>query len=308
MSAAVERALMTVARGQRGVLHESDFVAASGRPDELRRRLRSGSWQQVLPKVLAPAVLDVDQPLVEAAAMLWAPGGWLSHHSAARREGIWVPDDARVWLGLPFKDGHRSRAEVDVIRTRHPPGELRTDGFVRWTAPARTIVDLAQLLNQRTLSAVLLSAVRKEKATAAEVAAAAEPLGGRAGLAVLSQVVGQWSPERESLLEDQLHDDVSSVAPGFKVERQVVVRSRAGSFLGRADVAIEELRLAFEADGLLFHSTDAQIASDQRRDRQFMSSGWQTARFREAAMGDRTVARRDIAGIIDARRQQLRAA
>jgi very-short-patch-repair endonuclease len=307
VSAELDRKLLLHARAQSGLLRESDLVSISRRANELRRRLRSGLWQEVLPGVVGPIVLDVDRALLEAAAMLWAEAGWLSHHCAARREGIWVPDDDRVRLGVPFKDGHRSRPEVGVVRTRHVP-ELRTDGIFRWSPPARTIVDLAQLLDERTLSAVLLSAVRKEKVTAAEVATAAEPLAGRRGLARLTRVVSLWTPERESLLEDQLHADVLSVAPGFEVRRQFVVRNRTGADLGRADVVIEELRLAFEADGLLFHSTDAQIAADQRRDRQFMTAGWQTARFREAALGDRTGVRRDLAGIIDERGRQLRVA
>jgi very-short-patch-repair endonuclease len=307
MPAELERKLLLQARTQSGLLHERDLVRISGRADEFRRRIRSGLWQEVLPDVLAPLLLEIDREVIEAAAMLWAETGWLSHHSAARREGIWVPDDDRVRLGVPFKDGHRSRPEVAVVRTRHVP-ELQRDGIYRWSPPARTVVDLAQLLDERTLSAVLLSAVRKEKATAAEVAAAAEPLAGRRGLARLTRVVSLWTPERESLLEDQLHADVLDVAQGLEVRRQFVVRNRAGAQLGRADVAIEELQLAFEADGLLFHSTDAQIAADQRRDRQFMTAAWQTARFREAALDDRAIVRRDLAAIIDARRKQLRVA
>ncbi|MDT7572226.1 MAG: hypothetical protein QOE05_2400 [Actinomycetota bacterium] len=307
MSAELDRKLFLQARTQSGLLHERDLVRISPRSDEFRRRMRSGLWHEVLPGVLAPLLLDVHREVLEAAAMLWAKAGWLSHHSAARREGIWVPDDTSVHVGVPFADGHRSRPGVAVTRTRQVP-ELATDGFFRWTPPARTVVDLAQLLDERTLSAVLLSAVRKEKATAAEVAAAAQALAFRPGLARLTRVVGLWTPERESLLEDQLHADVLSVAEGFRVVRQLVVRDRSGRPLGRADVAIEELRLAFEADGLLFHSTDAQIASDQRRDRQFMGGGWQTARFREAALSDRTVVRRDLAAIIAARRRQLFAA
>ena len=307
MSAELERRLLLHARTQSGLLHERDLVRISPRADEYLRRLRSGLWHEVLPGVLAPLLLDADRDIIEAAAMLWARAGWLSHHSAARREGLWVPDDDRVRIGVPFKDGHRSRPELAVVRSRHAP-ELRTDGFFRWSPPARTVVDLAQLLDERALSAVLLSAVRTGKATAAEVAATAEPLACRRGIARLTRVVSLWTPERESLLEDQLHADVLSVAQGHVVTRQFVVRDQSGRQLGRTDVAIEELRLAFEADGLLFHSTDAQIASDQLRDRRFMGAGWQTARFREAALGDRTVVRRDLAAIIAVRRRQLFAA
>jgi very-short-patch-repair endonuclease len=305
---ATDRLLVQRARGQSGLLHERDLVALTGRTDALRRRLRSDLWQEVLPGVLAPAVLDVDRGLLEAGSMLWAPAGLLSHYCAARRDGIWVPDDERVWLAVPFEDGHRSRPGVEVIRTRHPVERWETDGFVRWTPAPRTLVDLAQVLDERTLAAVLLSAVRRKKTTAAAVSAAAEPLAGRAGLAMLARVVGLWAPERESLLEDGLFADVVSVADGEVVERQYVVGNRSGVTLGRADVGIPELRLAFEADGLFFHSTDAQIAADQRRDRQFLGTGWQTARFREGALDDRTLVRADVKAIIEVRRRQLRAA
>jgi very-short-patch-repair endonuclease len=244
--------------------------------------------------------------LLEAAAMLWAPAGGLSHHCAARREGIWVPDSSAVQISVPWEDKHRSRPGVDVMRTRHPP-EWVTDGFMRWTPPSRTIVDLAALLNERMLSAVLLSAVRLKKATAAEVAAAANPLPGRAGLALLSRVVSLWTPERESLLEDGLYADVSAVAAGYVIERQWVVRSGSGDFLGRTDVGIPELKLAFEADGLFFHSSDAQIAADQQRDRRYLTAGWQTVRFREGPLADHANVQREIAGIIAGRRRRFAA-
>lgn len=308
MSAAIERRLSAHARAQHGLLSDADLVAATRRKDELARRVRSRVWQTVLPGVIAPAAVAVDRPLVEAAAMLWLPEGGLSHFSAARREGIWVPEDPNAWAAVPFADGHRSRPGLQVVRTRHPTTRWSTDGFLRWTPPARTIVDLAQCLDERALNAVLLSAVRKQRATAQAVEAAAAGLHGRAGLAVLHRVTGLWTPQRESLLEDGLYDDIRSVLPASDVERQYDVRDRSGRLLGRADIAAPGLRLAFEADGLLFHSTDAQIAADQRRDRAFLGAGWQTARFREGAASDRPLVRRDIQLIVAARRQGLRAA
>lgn len=301
-----ERALAEQARRQRGLVTAQQMARLTGRADEARRRLRSGSWREVLPGVLAPATAEPDDACIGAAAMLWAPNAALSHFSAAGAQQLWVPDRNGVWLTVPYDDPHRSRTGVTVVRTRHPV-PWSGDGFLRWTPPARTVVDLAQYLRERALSAVLLSAIRKNLATAEQVAAAAEPLTGRAGMAVLGRVVGLWSPDRESLLEDQLHEDVRAVWQG-EIERQYEVRDRAGRLLGRADVAVPELRLAFEADGLLFHSTDAQIAGDQRRDRQFLAAGWQTARFREGAFEDRPLVRGDVAAIVEARAHQLGAA
>lgn len=307
MSFAVERNVVAHARARAGLIKVEDLVALTGNRKERVRRLRSGAWQEILPGVLGPAVLDRELPLVECAALLWIPTGALSHFSAARLDGIWVPDDPRAWVAAPFEDGHRSRPGVEVVRTRHMPVALRFDGQLRWIPAARTVVDLAQCLGERELSAVLLSAVRKEKATAAQVRAAAEPLAGRAGLELLARVTSLWTPERESLLEDALYGDAASVCDE-KLERQFEVRNRAGRLVGRADVAVPELRLAFEADGLLFHSTDEQIAADQRRDRSFMAADWQTVRFREAALADRSLVRRDLRDILAARGRQFRAA
>ena len=303
MGITTERALSEHARRQRGLVTAQQMALITGRADEARRRRRAGTWRDVLPGVLSPATAEADDACVAAAAMLWAPNASLSHFSAARCQQLWVPDCHGVWLTVPYDDPHRSRTGLTVVRTRHPV-PARGDGFLRWTPPARTVVDLAQLLPERALSAVLLSAVRRKLATADQVAGAAEPLTGRAGLAVLSRVVGLWSPDRESLLEDRLYEDVRTVWPG-EIERQYEVRDRAGHLLGRADVAVPELRLAFESDGLLFHSTDAQIAADQRRDRQFLGAGWQTARFREGAFEDRPLVRRDVAAIVAARAHGL---
>jgi very-short-patch-repair endonuclease len=306
MTRATERALTERARAHGGLLIQADLSAAGLGPGELRRRVRLGGWQEVLPGVIAPAALTVDSVLLARAAMLWVPAGGLSHYSAAAQAGFWVPEQDKVWLTAPFGDPHRSRPGVEIVRTRHPV-PLRTEGLFRWTPPDRTVVDLAQVLSERQLAATLLSAIRKKATTALAVDAAAATLGGRAGLRLLARVTGLWTPARESLLEDALYGDVCAVTE-LRVERQWEVHARVGQLLGRGDVAKPLLKLVFEADGLLFHSTDEQIAADQQRDRRFLAAGWQTARFREGAFENRVLVRRDIAAIIETRRSQLGAA
>lgn len=306
MSRAQDRELVTIAHRQRGLLLPQDLTSVTGRPDEWRRRLRSGLWQQVLPRVLAAATADVTDELRASAAMLWEPRALLSHHEAAAREGIWVPDRERLRVTVPFSSKKRSLAELEVIRSRVMPSTFQTDGFHRWTPAPRTVVDLAMVLTRKQLEAVLLSAVRHHKATAAEVEATADQLSGRAGLGDLRRVTALWSPERESFLEDLLFEDVRSQCHEA-VTRQAQVRDRSGQ-LNRIDVAVVSLRLAFEADGLAFHSTDQQIAADHRRDRRLMVLGWLTVRFREDALADRRAAREEVRALIDRRRRDLRAA
>jgi very-short-patch-repair endonuclease len=307
MSRATDKLLVARARAQHGLLGEADAIRLTVRDDALSHLVSGGLWQEVLQGVLAPAAVDVSRELVERAAMLWIPRCSLSHYSAARREGIWVPDNDQAWVTAEFDCARRSQATIKVFRSRQFPLDFRTDGFHRWTPPARTVVDLASVLTRKQLDAVLLSAIRLDKTTAPDVDDAAAGLRGRKGIAMLRETTSLWTPERESLLEDLLHGDVLHVV-GPDVTRQHKVLRADGSVFARLDVAIEELLLGFEADGLLYHSTDEQIAGDQKRDRTLMGRGWQIARFREGSLDDRVQVRREIRAIVEQRRRQLRVA
>lgn len=307
MSRDHERTLSALALRQHGLLTATDLSRVTGRPDELRRRLRGGAWQEVLPGVVAPAAVEPNRALVASAAMLWAPTGQLSHHEAAAREGIWVPEGEHLRLTVPFASTRRSVKGLEVVRTRHLPRTFGTDGFHRWTPPARTVVDLGMVLTRRQLEAVLLSAIRRGATTAAQVDAVAATLSGRAGLADVRAVTDLWSPERESFLEDLLHGDLRATVPD-EVVRQHRILDAQGNVVARTDAAIVALKLAFEADGLAFHSTDEQIAADQRRDRALLALGWLTVRFREDALANRFLVRREIAAVVARRRHDLRVA
>jgi very-short-patch-repair endonuclease len=298
-------ALARIASGQGGLLRASDLATVTGVPDAARRRLRSAQLKEVLPGVLAPASIEITPQVVASAVMLWDPKALLSHHEAATREGIWVPQPDRLRVIVPFTSKRRSLKRVDVVRTRSMPRGYRGDGFHRWTPAPRTVVDLAMLLTRKQLEAVLLSAVRGKRATAEQVEAEADKLAGRAGLADLRRVTSLWHPERESLLEDLLFDDVRSQCDE-RVVRQLRLAGPRGEI--RVDVAIPSLRLAFEADGLAFHSTDEQIAADQLRDRQLLALGWATVRFREGFLSQRSQVRAEVARIITRRRRDAHAA
>jgi very-short-patch-repair endonuclease len=307
MSRTHEIALANRARNQHGLLRSSDLSDATGRHDEARRRRRSGAWREVLPGVLAPAACEIKPALLASAAMLWDDQAILSHHEAARRSGIWVPEADRLRVTVPFESRRRSLKDLEVVRTRAFPERMHTDGFHRWTRPERSLVDLAMVLTRNQLEAALLSAIRARLTDAAAVAAVAVEVPGRAGLADLRAVTSLWSPERESLLEDRLHEDLLA-AVRDEVRRQHRVLQGDGTLIARLDCAIPELLLGFEADGLLFHSTDEQIAADQARDRRLMRLGWLVVRFREDALADRPQVRRDLAAIVGRRRRDVRAA
>ena len=267
--------------------------------------MRTGAWQEVLPGVLASATVEPTRELRESASMLWVPEGALSHFSAARKEGIWIPDNDDAWVTAPFGCTHRSREGLQVYRTRNFPKDTKTDGFHRWTPPARTVVDLAGVTTRKQLEAVLLNVIRNRKATAKDISAVVAKLLRRRDLDVLAQLLELWSPERETMLEDVLYGDVVAVVTE-PVARQLVLERSGALTEVRIDVAVPELLLAFEADGLFFHSTDDQIAADQTRDRGLLKRGWLTVRFREGVLDSRAFVRREIREVTDRRRQDLR--
>lgn len=134
----------------------------------------------------AAAARDVDTNLIESAAMLWVGRSMPSHFSAARREGLWAPDSDVAWLSTNFGSRERSQPGLRVYPSRQLPGAFRSDGFHRWTPEDRTIVDLAGEFPRRHLEAVLLSAIRLGRTTAAQVKATACHLRGRRGVAMVS--------------------------------------------------------------------------------------------------------------------------
>jgi len=299
------RRLAARALGQGGLLTALDVAGLAGGDVNLRREVRAGRWRLVLPGVVVAAGTPVDRELLTRAAVLWLPPyGALSHASAARCWGIHVPNDAGVWETVPWEAPQRSRLGVTVVRTRHLPARWRTGRELGWTPADRTIVDLAQVLRARELDAALLSAVRRGVSSAVEVDPAAMGLHGRAGLQLLRRTTSRWTAERELQLEDLLDADVRSVYSG-EVKRQVTVPDAAGRPVARLDIAAPELRLAFEADGLLFHSTDAQLAADQRRDRALLARGWTVVRFREGPLDDRSAVRADFAAIVARRSRDV---
>jgi hypothetical protein len=69
------------------------------------------------------------------------------------------------------------------------------------TPHARIVVDLAMVLDEQRLTAVMYDAVRTGLVTSEQVLATAEILGNRAGCALARTVAGSFDPRFESMLE-----------------------------------------------------------------------------------------------------------
>src|SRR5690349_6009529 len=125
MDRRITRQLVQRAREQHGLLQAADVDAVDpGR--SLAELVRTCAWQEVLPGVVAPAAVEITTDLLESAAMLWVPTSQLSHQSAARRSGFWVPDDDAASISVPFESTARDRDGIRVSRTRQLPAQPQT--------------------------------------------------------------------------------------------------------------------------------------------------------------------------------------
>ena len=213
------------------------------------------------------------------AGLLYAgKSAWFSHSTAARLRGI-DPQlaDPRIWITVP----------MGVVRSPPQPGlaitrSRRITGFTDMAHgfptlnDARTIVDLARIVNDVAMTRILYDVVNRGVVTIDSVLAAAEDFGGRAGIMMLRRVATEFTPELESGLEFEA--DVVFQRAGIDLEPQYEVRE-GPLLIARLDFADPAVMVGIEIDGHRFHSTQAASRYDRQRDRMLRRRGWQIERF-----------------------------
>lgn len=264
-----------------------------------RGRLRATDVTRLAAGLYAHGVDEPGELAQLAALRYWRPELWLTHASAARTFGLWIPHaiqrDARLHVSLP--PGRRTITAGGVAghTLRAGPGEiLRFDdvphapsglaGTV--STPARTWLDLAPLLSVEELVVLGDQLVRRPYrrldgrsspwatrdslaallATHAQVAGAA-----RAREALKLVRVGADSPPetrmRLAILRAGLPEPDLQVRPDPR-DRHAIP----------ADLGYRERRIAlhYEGEG---HRSPGQLERDIRRDEAFGASGWTNLRF-----------------------------
>jgi very-short-patch-repair endonuclease len=195
--------------------------------------------------------------------------------------------------------GCKPKLGLVVHRTRliHPDDRTEVQG-IPTTGPARTLVDLADVLSDRHLAAAVNEAEVLRVFDRTAVEATLERLSGRAGrhrlkrvLAAYTEPLGYSTTKAERLLLRLCHD-------------HGLPRPQRVTMLGyELDFYWADARLAIEVDGARFHRTRRAFHEDRRRDRRLAATGIQVARV---AWMDLTNGAADVAAELSAiRRQRL---
>jgi hypothetical protein len=213
------------------------------------------------------------------ACLAGPPGTVVSHLTAAALYGLAKPPKVPHVTISRNHNGGRLR---DAIAWRGDlrPGEKAMKDRIPCTAPIRTVIDCAEVLEFEALcdlvdSALCRKLMRPGKCIAAVEAAWERARGRRrAGLGRLLEALEVWrsgappgSPP-EARLQRRLKEW------GFPAaQRQVKVYDEDGRFLARADLGIVEWKVLLEYDSDEHHGPRCWIADGERLDR-VEAVGW----------------------------------
>jgi very-short-patch-repair endonuclease len=237
-----------------------------------------------------------------AATLACGHGALVSHRSAAALLGLLDKGPVVIDVIAPPSRG-RGIDGIYLHRVRPPRlEETGTMHGIPCTSPARTLVDLAGVVGERTLRSAFERAARLEWLDLAAIEASIDPR--HRGMKVLLALIDEWRGAapllgRRGKLKSPLEAKVLPLIfqrdlppPLFNAPVQIAN--------GRIEVDFlwPEHRFALEADSRDFHGTAVAFERDRWRDRELMRAGYSVLRVthreaeREAEAVAATVASR----------------
>lgn len=269
-----DRRASAVAGRQHGVLSLAQARAAGLSQRQVDGRVAAGRWRRVARGIY----------VVEGAPASWRQRAWaaqlangpdavLSHLTAGAVLALTQPS-LLPHVTVPRGSATRSGTAV-VHRSAVPAVDRAAVEGLRITGVARTLVDLAALLDGVGLSEAIDAALCRKLTTPEAVLAAADRVGGgRRGLAHLRSTLAVWTEgiEPGSVAEVRLLRLLQGLGV-VDLVTQHEVHDQQGRFVARLDLACPSLRRGFEYDGVRHHGPRAW-ARDERRYAVLRETGW----------------------------------
>jgi len=209
-----------------------------------------------------------------AAVLAGGPGAALSHRSAAAAWGLRRTDRARHEVTTSARGTAGARG-VEVHRVRRFAAPDRTTlERLPITTPARTLVDLADVLDPRALDRALHEAEVLRLLDLEAIAEALDRANGRRGTAHLAALVAgrTTAPMIRRELEHRFLELIR--AAGLEQPR---TNTRIAGY--EVDALWRQASLVAELDGRATHAAAKALESDRRRDADLLVAGFETVRF-----------------------------
>jgi very-short-patch-repair endonuclease len=260
---------------QHGVVARRQLLAIGLCADAIQRRVKAGRLYRIHTGVYVVGHPLLFPPSRSMAAVLACGGGaLLSHRSAGGLWGLSHAPAGDVEVLVHRAGGRRHRGIlVHSTRSLEPP-EISSHENIPCTSAARTLVDLAAVLNRRQLKRALERSLELRLFDGVALDAVLDRAPGRPGVGVLRKLVaglhGEPAPVRNEL-ERRFLELVR--AEGLPIP---VVNARVCGY--EVDFHWPARRLIVETDGRATHDTPHQFEEDRRRDLELTLAGWHVIR------------------------------
>jgi predicted transcriptional regulator of viral defense system len=249
---------------QLGVLSLDDLRGCGLARDAVSVRVRNGRLHPIHRGVYAVGHANVSlEGRFLAAVKACGPSAVLSHFSAATLWGLLAWDDRHPEVTV-FGTATRVHPGLRVHRTRRlDRQDVGRHERIPVTSPARTLVDLASMLEYRPLRRAVRQAQSLRRVNLVELAEVLTRLGPRRGVRKLARIIATGSAPTRSELEDVVLDLILRGglahpcvnAPLILAGRRVI-----------PDFRWPEEHLIVEADGAAWH--DGKLAREDDAERQ----------------------------------------
>ena len=278
-----DRTLLARRRRQLGLFTLSDALDAGFTRSSVRRRVQSGAWRAIEPRVfqVPDGVKTTErQRLLARVLATRCPA---SGESAAALYG-WIafPPEPHV-IAIRGTTRRRGARITDSL----PSWDVATVDGIPATRPARTLIELATVLPRERFEDVVDRAVIGKTVTLERLEKRARELRAprRSGCAIVLDVVATRHPElaraRNEMEAKVLRELDRRRVPRPRVNHVVHLRGE----IRIVDVAWPEQKIGLELDGLLPHSTRRVFDDDRVRRNLFTAEGWRMFHVTPSALG-----------------------
>jgi len=207
------------------------------------------------------------------AVLAVGPGAVLSHHGAAALHGIRQSNQVKIDVTIP--KGHRSdRPTIRIHSGTLDPEDIAIVDNIPVTAVARTILDLAGILQKDPLLRVVEEAERREKFDLRAMESTMARRSKAKGRVKLREILADYrdTPDTRSKLER----DFFALVKRAKLPPPQLNTMVAGFLV---DVCWPQWRLVVELDGRGFHARRRAFETDRIRDATLQRHGYRVLRI-----------------------------
>jgi hypothetical protein len=278
----LDRAVSALAAEQHGVVSRPQLAALGMTRSGVEARVSAGRLIRLHRGVYAVGHRALRaEGHWQAAVLAGGPGAVLSHRSAAALWDLRRTASGRVDVVVPGRNGRATRPGLRIHRPMVLPAEETTSvRNIRVTAPARTLVDLAEVVRRDALERAVEQSQKIGLFDLVAFQRVIERQPGRVGAARLRRLLGDHyltAVETRSGNERRF----LALCDAAGVPRPRVNRDVAGFTV---DFSWLEQRVVVEIDSYFHHGPQPAFERDRRRDAGLTIAGFSILRFTERAL------------------------